>query len=41
VRALKDAVAMGLVDAPAAAEEAPAASGDAKFPEGATSLVGA
>jgi argininosuccinate synthase len=33
VRALKDAEAMGLVAAPAAADEAPAASGDAKFPE--------
>jgi len=33
VRALKDAEAMGLVAAPAAADEPPAASGDAKFPE--------
>jgi argininosuccinate synthase len=34
VRALKDAEAMGLVPPPPAADEAPVASGDAKFPEG-------
>jgi len=33
VRALKDAEAMGLVAAPTVPDQAPAASGDAKFPE--------